>query len=619
MRANRESRRSSIVLTAGFCFLLSCLSWGFAREKPPGHPKMHKQPDSAPQTLAEELPAAVRRPGLRPVPVRNFIDELVFAKMQKDGIPHAGLSTDAEFVRRIHLDLTGRLPEPDVVRQFLAEPDAAKREKLIDKLMATPIVGHLNKPETPFLDRWTYFFGDLFRVSAAELGPPGRNLFRDYLYLALLANLPYDEMVHEMLTASARSNWLSGPANFLTRDHVDDFDDLQINAEDTFDEAAITTTKVFLGVDLECVSCHDGAGHLEKIHLWLTGIEREQVWRQAAFFSDLRIARSYSIDQEMAVLQGKPGYDLTSRSVRRMPRYEADVEPRFLLTGERPRAGEPWREAYARMLTEHPQFARATVNLIWAELMGVGIVNPPLQFDLARQNPAAPPPSPWKIQPSHPELLDALAQDFQAHKFDLRHLIRLVVNSSTYQLSSNFEGEWKDAYTPYSAKHFVRRLSAEEIGDAISQATGIFDSIPINGSAKKVKYVLQTYSPEDLGPKPLEPLRQFLTLLGQGKRVSVEKNRTWSMLNSAALMNSPFVKERVEIKEGGRLAGLLNQDPPLSNGEIVDELFLAFLSRFPRPEEKVFAIQEVLEPRHGQGLSDLAWSLINKPEFVLNY
>ena len=126
------------------------------------------------------------------------------------------------------------------------------------------------------------------------------------------------------------------------------------------------------------------------------------------------------------------------------------------------------------MLTENPQFARATVNLIWAELMGVGIVDPPLDFDLARLDPANPPPAPWTIQPSHPELLEALAKDFREHNYDLRRLIRLIVTSSTYQLSSRFDGEWKAAYAPYFARHFVSRLPAEAIADAISQATGNF-------------------------------------------------------------------------------------------------------------------------------------------------
>jgi hypothetical protein len=585
-----------------------------AEQIPANHPKITKAPRARDNGVKDQVAQSISQAGLRPVAIRNFIDEFIFAKIKKDGIPRAGLATDEEFLRRIYLDLTGRLPEPDVIRKFLADKDPTKREKVIDEIMATPMKGQIEKLETPFLDRWTYFFGDLFRANGGDMDK-GRNLFRDYLYLALLDNVPYSQIVKEMLTASARSNWVDGPSNFLIRDHVDDFNDIKINPEDTYDEIAITTAKVFLGINLECVSCHSGKDHLEKINLGLSHVDREKVWRQGAFFSKLWIDRSYSIGQEMTLLEQGKGYNLESRSVRRMPRHETKLEPEFMLGGERPRLGEPWREAFARILTEHPQFARATVNLIWAELLGVGIVDPPFGFDLDRQDPAHPPPVPWAIQPTHPDLLNALAKDFQDHNFDLRYLIRLIVNSSTYQLSSYFDGEWKEAYAPF-AKHFVHRLSAEMICDAISQATGVFNEIPILYSDKKVKYVLQTYSPDDLGGQ--ESLRQLLQFLGQGNRDSVDMDMTGSMVQASALLNSKFVKERVKIQEKGRLANLLNHDPPLPNEEIVDELFLAFLARFPRPSERQVAL-ETLQQRHGQGLEDLAWSLINKPEFILNH
>ena len=371
-------------------------------------------------------------------------------------------------------------------------------------------------------------------------------------------------------------------------------------------------------MNLECVSCHDGKGHLEKINLWLSQVKRPQVWRQAAFFSNISISRNFGIGNEYELLDKGGRYDVASRSVRRMARYKTDVSPQFLLTGEIPRDGEPWREAYARMLTENPQFARATVNLIWAELMGVGIVDPPLDFDLARLDPVHPPPAPWTIQPSHPELLEALAKDFREHHFDLRRLIRLIVTSSTYQLSSHFSGEWKAAYAPYFARHFVRRLPAEEIADAISQATGMFPAISITDTDIKVDYVLKARSSEDLGGKDLEPLRLLLASFGQADRDKTDRDITGSAVQAAALLNSKFVKDSVKIQEKGRLHGLLNRDKPPTNQEIIEEMFLAFLARPPRAAEAAVAIQ-ALQERHNQGLEDLAWSLINQPEFLYNY
>jgi hypothetical protein len=604
-----------------FCLLAACSVMAASLaigQKPSKHPEKPAPARGLLNRLTEEIAPKTSHTSLRPVPIRNFIDELTFSKMERDGIPHAGLSTDAEFLRRVHLDLTGRLPEPETVRKFLADKDPAKRDKIIDSLMATSIAGKIDKPETPFLDKWTYFFGDLFRISSSELGPRARNLLRDYIYDALLLNRPYDELVRDLLIARTRDNWLDSVANFLLRDHVDDFNDIYINQTDSYDEMAISTAKYFLGVNLECVSCHDGSGHLDKINLWLSRVQRAQFWRQAAFFSNISINRPYGIGQEMDLLDDGKGYDVTTRSVRRMPRYKADVSPRFLLSGERPKDGEPWREAYARMLTHNPQFARATVNLIWAEMMGVGIVDPPLDFDLARLDPANPPPAPWTIQPSHPELLEALATDFREHHYDLRRLIRQIASSSAYELSSHFDGEWKASYAPYFARHFVRRMSAEEIVDAISQATGVFPEISVAESNIKVKYVMETRSSEDIGGKELEPVRLLLGSFGQSDRDKTERDFSGSTVQAAALLNSKFVKERIKIQEAGRLPKLLNHNPPLSNEEIVEEMFLAFLARPPRDAEESIAIQ-TLQERHSQGLEDLAWSLINKTEFLYSY
>ena len=620
MLRRKDSHVNSAMRAACTFGLILALLLGssLSAETPPKHPESEAPSLERLNKITTEVAAKASRASIQPVPVHNFIDEYIFSKMQRDSIPHAGLSTDAEFLRRINLDLTGRLPEPEVIRKFLADKDPARRERIIDELLATPMEGKLNKLETPFLDKWTYFFGDLFRNSAAELGARGRNLLRDYIYDALLLNIPYDELVRELLTARTHDNWVDASPNFLLRDHVDDFNDLMINLTDSYDEMAISSSRYFLGVNLECVSCHDGKGHLEKINLWLSGIRRPQVWRQGAFFSNISISRNFGIGNEYELLDHGGRYDVKTRSVRRMPRYQTDVSPRFLLTGEKPGEGESWRGAYARILTGHPQFARATVNLIWAELMGVGIVDPPLDFDLARLDPANPPPAPWTLQPSHPELLEALAKDFREHNHDLRRIIRLIVSSSSYQLSSHFEGEWKASYAPYFARHFVRRLPAEEIADAISQATGVFPSISISDSDVKVKYVMQTRSSEDLGGHELDPLRLLLASFGQADRDKTSRDLTGSTVQAAALLNSQFVKDRVKFQENGRVHELMNHNPPLSNEEIVEHMFLAFLARPPRAPELAVAVR-TLENLHQQGLEDLAWSLINKPEFLYDY
>lgn len=540
---------------------------------------------------------------------RNYIDEYIFSKLERDKVPRAGLCTDSEFLRRVTLDLTGRLPEPDALRKFVNDSDPEKREKLIDSLTATPVAGLRRRLSTPFLDRWTYWFGDLFRSNDGHLNK-GRELFYDYIYSALLENLPYDQFVREMLTAKARSNWTNGPVNMLARDYVNETDDSVINNEDTYDQWVISSYKVFLGINVECISCHGGAGHLEKINVWLSKKTREDFWRQGAFFAQSRLWRPFGDYSNFALTDDGKGYDLTRKSVTRMQRHRTDVSPTFLLTGEKPRPGENLREAYARMLTGDIQFAKATVNLIWAELLGVGIVDPPFAFDPDAQN----------AQATHPELLEALAKDFQAHHYDLRYLMKLITKSSTYQLSSRFDGEWKPDYARYFARHFIRRLPAPQIWDAICQSTGLFLEIQILRNDRKVKYVLQTIDPDDLNQKGLKPLADLLASFGLYNRYAIGDDSggtKGSIVQASILLNNPLIRERVKAQKGSRLFTLFQQEPPSSNAQIVEELFLATLSRFPTDREKEMAVR-LLQDYHVQGAEDLLWSLINRLEFIAN-
>ena len=553
-----------------------------------------------------------------PVRRKNYIDDYIFGKMERDKIPHAPLSSDTEFLRRVTLGLTGRLPEVEAIRKFVKDTDPNKRDKLIESLVATSIAGLRRRLTTPFLDRWTYWFGDLFRSNAGHLNTKGRAIFYDYIYNSLLENLPYDEFVRMMLTSSSRSNWTNGPINYFARDYVNATDDDLINNEDTYDQWAISSYKVFLGINLECISCHGGSGHLEKINSWLTKKNREEFWNQAAFFSESRLWRPYGNNAHYALTEDGKGYDLTKASITRMQRYSTDVSPTFLVTGEKPRPGENLRKAYARILTGSPQFARATVNLFWAELMGVGIVDPPFEFDLDRQDPDDPPSAPWTIQPTHPELLDALAKDFKARNYDLRYLITLITKSSAYQLSSRFEGEWKQEYASYFARHFVRRLTATQIWDAICQSTGLHSEIPIGGTNRKVKYMGQMLGPQDLDQ--VKPLRDLLESFGLYNRHAIgddSSGNRGSIVQASILLNNPLIQEKLRAQKGSRLDALLNHEPPYSNSRIIEELFLATLSRFPIEKEKTMALRLVQDYR-AQGAEDLLWNLINKLEFIAN-
>src|SRR5579863_138773 len=587
--------------------------------KSAGHFSEHPQPDAAKTEELNRLTNAVSgslpSASTRPVAINNYIDEFIFSKIRRDRVPHAELCSDAEFLRWVSLDLTGRLPEPDKIRAFVKDADPKKREK-VDALMATSTKGATVKPATPFLDRWTYFFSDLFSVG--NLNGPGRTLAHHYLNNFLITNQPYDEFVRQILTVTTRSTYTSAEANFLERYYVDQPDQSTVNHEDTYDEWAIRTGRIFLGMNLECISCHDGKNHLDKINLWLTEHKRADLWRQAAFFSKVKLYRPYGdlVDEFVLSNEGKGYYDTSSHSVVRIQRYKADVTPTFILTGEHPEPGEDPRAAFARMLTTNIQFARATVNLFWSELFGVGIVDPPTGFDLARfDTPAAEIPAPWGPQTIQAGLLDAMAKDFQAHHFDLRYLIRLISTSAAYQLSNRVEGPWKSEYNQYFARRLVHRLPAEQIWDAISQATGVFEEFNAGDSATKVKYVQQTVSPEDLPGN----LTKILVSFGLDDRILKPRSLDLSTLQSSVLLNSGLVKDKLKADpKGSRLGMLLNAEPPKTNKDIVEELFLATLARFPSPAEAEFG-EKLLADYHAKGGEDLLWALINKPEFILNY
>jgi hypothetical protein len=243
-------------------------------------------------------------------------------------------------------------------------------------------------------------------------------------------------------------------------------------------------------------------------------------------------------------------------------------------------------------------------------------VEPVFGFDLDRQDPNNPPPAPWAVQPTHPELLNALAEDFQKHNYDLRHLMKLITKSSAYQLSSHFQGDWKPTYENYFARHIVRRLSAEELWDAISDGTGLHEEFKFRYANGKFKYTMEAHFSEDYAASHKE-LWNMLQDFGQTDREVMPDERS-SMIQAASVLNHHLVWERVKIKPGSRLEKLLRAEPPKTNEEVVEELFLATISRPPTPEEEKMCVA-LLERHRDQGAEDLLWSLLNRLDFIFNH
>jgi hypothetical protein len=567
-----------------------------------------KQVSDLTREVAAKLPRIVGQAA--PLKRRNLIDEHLFGAIARDGVPHAPLTNDYEFCRRVYLDLTGRIPTPVQLKAFAESQVPNKRDLLIDELLNSPA----------WVEHWGYWYGDLVRACGNRIGNPALKHFDAWLRQSFKADKPYNQLVTEMLTASApNTNWMpdAAPAGFLTRWHVTGITMYHDNYEDTADEIIVNASRLFLGINYQCISCHGGKGFLEKVSLDLTAKKRSDFWAMAAFFGKTRV-RVITYQDRYTITDDGTGYDTKAASMVRLQREGGVLEPTFILTGEKADPNKPLRPQFARMLTSHPQFARATVNLIWKQFFGLGIVDPVDSFDMARQDPKAKLPAPWTCQPTNYALLDALARDFAAHRFSLKHLMRTLARSNAYQLSSHFEGEWKESYTPYFARHYVRQLTAEQLHDAICQATQVFGNYKrrdwtYETPIAPVRFWTEAASPEDISNGEA---KGFLRTFGQANREQFDRQPGGSVLQAMMLMNNPFVTRRVQAANDSLVEQLVKSAK--SNAEIVDELYLATLSRYPLPQEKQLAVAWLQQDRQ-QGAEDLQWGLLNKLDFVFNY
>jgi len=541
---------------------------------------------------------------------RNLIDERLFGAMTRDKIPHAKLSNDYEFVRRIYLDMTGRIPTLEQLTSFVEDEQLDKRDRLIDELLASQA----------WVDHWGYWYGDLVRNCANRIGNASTKHFDAWLRQNLKEDRPYNEIVTEMLTATApNTGWLPdvAPSGYLARWHVAGDTMYSDRYEDTADEVIVQSSRVFLGINYQCISCHEGKGFLEKVDLGLVPKKRSDLWAMSAFFGQMRV-RIIPFQDRFAITEDGTGYDTTSASSVRLEREGGEVAPTFMLTGEKADPDEALRPQFARMLTSHPQFAKATVNLIWKQFFGLGIVEPVDGFDMARQDPNNPPPAPWTIQPRNPELLAALAEDFATSGYHLKKLMRTIARSSAYQLSARFDGEWRESYTPYFARHYVRVLSAEQMHDAIVEATQVYGNYQqrdmlYETRLPNIRFATEASTPENINNGQAKDL---MRTFGQSNREQSDRKSEGSILQAVTLMNSAFVTRRVQASGGSRVERLVNSDK--DNAAIVEELYLGTLSRPPLAEEKKLAIGW-LEENRKQGAEDLHWALLNKLDFVFNY
>ena len=515
-------------------------------------------------------PVAVRgTPGGASVRLATRIDEAIEAGWAAEHITPAPRSSDAEFLRRVSLDIAGRIPTVNETRRFLDNPAADKRRRLIDNLLESP--GYL----TNFAAMWRRA---LIPEAASNLRTryliPG---FEGWLRLQLADNVPYDQFARKLLTASQTNSSQRRFNPYAGRLSPIAFYYAKQNKPENL---AAATARVFLGVRIECAQCHD-----HPFDSW----KREQFWRFAAFFNRPPIQRRGTRSATLKIVR-----KLFERHEIKIPKTDKivaaafldDSKPRWNLKNESTDVLANWVTA-----RDNPYFSRAAVNRIWAHFFGRGLVDP--VDDFGTSNP-----------PSHPRLLDELSRSFIDSGFDLKFLIRAIVLSRTYQLSSRKTRPGPERPRLFS-RMAVRGLSAEQVYDSLSRAIGRFE--PYRGT--------RSYYTRN------SPRQQFLSLFRNSSDKPTE--RQTSILQALAMMNGRLTASATDVSGSRTLAAVTLFPGFQTSAQRIEALYLATLNRRPRADELAGLVRYVdgggPAKKSNKALSDLFWALLNSSEFLLNH
>jgi hypothetical protein len=493
-------------------------------------------------------------------PRNNFIDDLVFAKLRRLNIVPSPLSSDSEFLRRVYLDAIGVLPTLAETQEFLASRDTNKRAELIDRLIARP----------EFAAVWATRFADLFRTGLLDQGHKGGRLMYNWLRKSVMEDKPYNQFATELLTASGQLKF-NATANFY---YITEFSEPE--------NIATNISQVFLGIRLECARCHN--------HPWEKWTQ-DDFWGFAAFFGRMGIKDTYENDESQVLLKIK------GEVIH--PKTKKPIGPKYL-DGPTAQEGldEDIREKLAAWITApgNPWFSRAIVNRVVKHYLGRGLVEPVDDFRVT--NPA-----------SNQALLDALAKDFVANGYHLKHLARLILNSRVYQLSSEPNQTNRGDQINYS-HYYVRRLMAEQLADSITQVTGIPEKYP--------GHMLGTRAMEIPQGAP----SYFLATFGRMKarEVICDRDSQPDMAQAMHLISGETLLRQTTAKNGNLDRWLA--DSSLSNEDVVRRMFLAALVREPNSREMATALVP-LSAKGGesrrQAFEDVLWSIFNAKEFLFNH
>jgi len=483
------------------------------------------------------------------------IDELVFGKLKQLGIKPARGCSDEVFLRRAYLDVIGTLPTAAEASQFLKDTDPNKRRALVDHLLG----------RDEFADYWAMKWCDLLRVKSEfpiNLWPNAVQAYHRWIRTCLKENLPYDKLVREMLTASG-SNFRKPQVNFYRA--------IQSREPQAVAQAVALS---FMGVRAE---------------KW----PKDRLAGMAAFFSQIGYKPTIEWKEEIVLFDVDKAESEPAAKTLQTAVFP-DGTPAHLSPDQDP------RESFADWLIapKNPWFARNIANRVWSWLLGRGIIHEP--DDIRPDNP-----------PSNPEMLAFLEQELVAGRYDLKHLYRLILNSQTYQLSHIPRTEDPNAEANF-AVYPLRRLEAEVLIDALCQITGTTEHYT---SLIPEPYTFISEGRRSIALADASITSPFLEEFGRSPRdtgLEAERISRPTAAQQLHLLNSSHIRQKIE--QGPKLQALLRS----SSKEVVTELYLTILSRFPMEEDLQIVetyTQGGLGSARGKALSDLAWALVNSPEF----
>lgn len=497
-------------------------------------------------------------------PRQNFIDELVIKKLQTLNIAPSEQATDREFIRRAFLDATGTLPTSQEVGSFLSDSSANKRAKLIDGLLA----------REEFTDYWTNRWADVLLVSSDKIGSTAMWSFYNWLRDGVAANKPWDKTVREIITASGNT-LENGAANYYVMHK--DVTDLTENA-----------SMAFLGMSITCARCHNHP--LEK---WT----QKQYFQMANLFARVGLKNGARAG-DVQVYSNPAGEVNHPRLNKPLPPTPLDGEA---LPFDSPKDR---RQHLAEWLTSpsNPYFARAAVNRVWKNFMGRGLVE--AVDDMRATNP-----------PSNEELLTALTKDFTDHGFDLKHLIRTVMNSAVYQRSSK-PNDTNTQDERFYSRYIIKRLPAEAVLDAISQVTRVPTEFP--------------GYPPGIRAMQLPDARvnsYFLTIFGKPPRFATcecERTSEPSVSQALHVINGETINQKLRAP-GGLVDFFLKSGT--NNEMIISQLYLSALGRRPEKDEMNRLLSVIKQGTEEKGagdsrrlaIEDLVWAVLSSKEFMFNH